>query len=494
MKISTIVFLIYFMVFTGYAEKLHSRTYSLEKIKMLLTGYSGEFVGDNFTTEEIVPKLKKFLEGMLTDHKVSTEVKIDEKKALVHISSDLRAMYQIHRNLSQYWAANVKCKVDIIEVKNIPGNWDYVILAKPEKVKQDNNLNAVSSFDLIVEEGKTGTVKFNGQILEINPYIDIFRPKVELDLIWTQELPFRSHFESRFYILDKTSQVFQIQSAGEKGRKNLFMVVSINLLDNDLKPIKRFLKKDIENLRKKLLAEKKREDKVITRCFTIPAGILEVVSMGPGGLGDDDGYGLGALLKEGDDGGPSFTKAFEKIGVKFGPQSKLKFVQGLMKLIVTAKKSNQDFLEKYLKKRIGNLQRNVHFQLLEIPNELLKNAPKKMTAAYIESLDKKKVKILESFSTIAFDGKTVKFEEGQDVDDNKLAVHITFLTGFKDEFSDVELSLDYFKSGLLLLSQNNFKINTSSDIAYKIIETDVKSYFVLFSTSDVENKTEFWYE
>lgn len=495
MKISTIVFLIYFMAFTSYAENLHSRSYSLEEIKMLLTGYSGEIV-DDFTTEEIVPKLKKFLNSMLTDHRVSTEVKTDEKKALVHISSDLRAMYQIHRNLSQYWDTNVKCKVDIVEVKNIPGNWDYEILTKPEKLKQDPNINIVSSFELTVKNGETGTVKVYGQTLKINPYMFSFRPQTEIDLIWTQELLFRTHFESRFYILDKTSQIFQIQSAGEKGRKNLFMVVSVNLLDNDLKPIKRFLKKDIENLRKKLLAEKKREDKVITRCFAIPAGILEVVSMGPGGLGDDNGDGLGALLEEDDDGGPSFAKAFEKIGVKFGPQSKLKFVQGLMKLIVTAKKSDQDIIEKHIKKEwIGNLQRNVHFQLLEVPNALLKNAPKKMTVAYIESLDKEKVKLLESFSTIAFDGKTVKFEEGKGLDkDNKLDVHITCQTDFREKLSEVELKLDYSKLGKKFKSVQKFEMDTNAKIAYRVNKNDGESIFVLLTTSDVEHDTEFWYE
>ncbi|MCM8541715.1 MAG: hypothetical protein NE328_15710 [Lentisphaeraceae bacterium] len=489
------IFCIFFTL-PALAEKLYTRTYLVDELYWVL-GVFPDGRAKPFVAAEFTPILKKNLESITKNYSDQTQIKLDEKKGLVHISSNLETIYQIDKNLSSFWNNNLKFHVEIIEViDNSQLLKMNPLKITPTLIKEGggNNFKTVSEFDILTESGEPGVMQSKSQRVKISPYLESDGNTIEVDFEWTQKYPVLVKYETRFSILDKASLAFQLQSKGEGAHKDLYMIISVDLLDYDLKPIKKFLKKDIVELKKKIAERKENLSRLMIGIFTIQAGMLEVYSNGRNhGLGGRGG--LGDLDSQNDEF-MTFKGYFISKGIKLGPESKLKFYQGAMRLHVTARVNQLRGIEEHLKElRERPLHRKINLRMIEVANNLLEEDRGGLTSIFFKNLDDKKIKILENFNIFAVSGKTVKIEE-QAVSDKGLGLYVDLTTQLEpdNKFTSIDLKLNYLKFGISAGIDQSFQLLNDQEKVIELQNKNGKSVFVLISAPEYIPETKYWYD
>ena len=490
-KIIIILSLLFLGISAHTAEKIFTHTYSFEEV---LTAY--ELTNDipdkgarTVVSKELLPELHKWIKSELEYYSEKTQIKLDERKRIFEISSDLKTIYGIINLFGESYHLGVqtKCNLELIEVINNKTllKVDVNKLSTAHiAVEPKDNVRVISKLDVICSDHKPVLFKSGGINVKIDSYNFPYKPAISVALDLQISKPIEMKFTTAFSVLDKDSQVFQIQSKGE-GTKNLYLIVSADFIDNNLMPIERLLIRDVEKARKELSLSEEPQ-RLLSRSFAIEAGMLEITNerVGLGGQGN----GLGGLDVDGNDmGGPNFSGYLKKkAGVKLGKECKISFSQGSMKLFVTASKEDLLKIEKHIKEiRYKAEQRKVHFQLIEVEKGALVDSPEEISLKYLNSLDK--VNTLESLYFIVENNKNTVLEEGQ----SKL--RLSLKPKLEKALSAYDLEFSYSKTSVDAMLQKTISLGKDKSAIAELTAKNGKRYFLLISEHQLNFDSKYWY-
>ena len=475
------------------AEKIYTRNYSYEEV---LTAY--ELTNDipdkgvrTDVSKELLPELHKWIKSELEYCSEKTQIKLDERKRIVEISSDLKTIYGIINLFGESYHLGVQTKfnlelIEVINNKRLLKVGVNKLSTAHIAVEPKDNVRVISKLDVICSDHKPVLFKSGGINVKIDSYSYPIKSAIPVLLDLQISKPIEMKFTTAFSVLDKGSQVFQIQSKGE-GTKNLYLIVSADFIDNNLMPIERLLISDVEKVRKELSLNKDSK-RLLTRSFAIEAGMLEITHHdGRRGLGGQ-GNGLGGLdVDESDIGGPSFSGYFKKkAGVKLGKECKISFSQGSMKLFVTASKEDLLKIEKHMKEiRYKAEQRKVHFQLIEVEKGVLVDSPEEISPKYLNSLHK--VKTLENLYFIVENNQNTVVEESE----SKL--RLSLKPKLKKSLSTYDLAFYYSKAGVDTMFQKTISLGKDKSALVELTAKNGKRYFVLISEHQLKFDSKYWY-
>ena len=476
----TRLILIIFFVFSAFqlkADKKYTRSYSiLYTVLEILENSEGDDLIPDITMSSVPKdfkvKLKKYLQENVIDYSPKTEIKLNEDKKLIEISSDLVTMYQIESLFGHYRSINpqIKFRIKLLEID------DNLKLLKTDPLKITSKLiwslpakyvKTIFQQDMFTQNGTTVFMKAAGNILEITPSVDPNGSDIEIELRSLLKSSKLFTQDTRFRTVDRGEVILQIQSKDESEGKNLYLVISPTLLDYTLQPIKRFTKKEASEA-SKILSGK---GKLVTRYYTLSVG------MSSGGEDQEDNSQL------------DFKGYFSDLGVEFTEEESIKFVRGAMRLVIRARESTQLKIEKLLNDiGIEIPQNKIVFRILEVDQNLQKSK-----LAFGDLSVAKGVKVLDSFDLIAISGKTALITESELNDKNfTVALEVNTASLKDDQETEVELMLQYKKHGLNVKLDRSFSLKNGT---YKLFELQTKAnktYMAIVYTGKFIPHTDIW--
>ena len=483
----TLIFLVAFALPIK-AEKQYKRSFPLRELALEIA--ESELVGSNdlLTTpdtplniEKFKPEFKKYLKKKVHDYFEETSIEVDEEKKLVHITSNLKTMYQVMNLVGDHYsdAAQLKFHLTVIEVEDTSEllKIDPVtVKAKTIRKLPKNQRKIISELDLFTQNGNTSYIKSKNNIIEITPQIDPDGYSIEVEMRTVIKEKYTYTHDTRFKFFDRSELAFQIQPKDNEKRRNLFLLVSVVLLDYNLQPLERFTKKEVETVRDQIMKNNELKGKLLTRFYTLSVG------MSSGGEEEREEYK------------PDFKGYFIQNDIPFTDEESVTFVQGAMRLVIKAKESTHQKIEKHLKDiGIETPQRKVVLRVYEIDNKSFE----KLNGSKPKFLDLNKlksIKFIDNFELFAVSGKTaVVTESDLSGKKNTVGFDVTSQSNLKDTETDIDLKLVYQKNGISAKMERCFSIKNGDYNFFELQRKRKKTIFIAIYADRFVAESENWF-
>ncbi|MCM8541714.1 MAG: hypothetical protein NE328_15705 [Lentisphaeraceae bacterium] len=468
------------------AEKQYKRSFPILELALeIAENETGEALFPSIdmikVPEKFKPAFKAYLKKHVHDYSGKTLIEIDEKKKLVHVTSNLKTMYQVMNLIGDHYtqAAQLKFHFSVIEVSDI----SEILKMNPLKVKPEairslpeNQRKIISEHDVFTQNGNTGFIKAGGNIIEITPLVDPDGCSIEVEMRCVLKGKYTYMHDTRFKCLDRSEMIFQIQSKDNKKRSNRFLLVSTTLFDYDLKPLGRFTKKEVETVRKQIMESHELQGKMFTRFYKI--------FVGTGSGGEDEQV----------ENKPDFKGYFLQRGIPFTEEETVTFVLGAMRLVIKAKESTHQKIEKHLRLvGIETPQRKIVLRVYEADNETFEKLKGSKTT-FLDMGKLKNLKVLDNFELLAVSGKTGVVTES-DLSEQIHTVYfdITSQSNLTNTESEIGFNLYYQKNGISAELQRQFSIKNGDFSIFELQSTKNITFFAAVYADKFIAESDYWY-
>jgi len=477
--------LIFNLSILGHAEKKYKRSFPL--MPLVLEIAENERVDDLLNNETIkVPEkfklnFEKFLRTKIHDYSDETLIEVDRVKKLVHVTSNLKTMYQIMNLFGDHYsdAAQLKFHFTLIEVKDS----SELLKLDPVKVRAEtlrslpkNQFKIISESDLFTQNGNTAIVNSGANKFELTPQLDPDGYSIEVEFLCTLKDKFTYIQDTRYKCTDRSEIAFQLQTKDSSKRSNKYLLISAVLVDYSLKPLGRFTKKEVVAVQKEIIQRNELKGKLFTRFYTLSVG------MSSGGENEREEYQ------------PDFKGYFIQNGINFTEEESVTFVPTAMRIVIKARESTHIKIEKHLKDiSIVTPQRKIVLRVFEAENEVFEKL--KTSALSFVNLNKLKgLKVIDNYEHFAASGKTVSLSESDKSGKTTLvSFECTSQSNLKDTETHISFALAYQKHDFEAKIVRDFTIKNG---AYKIFELQRrggKTAFVVVYADKFIVESEYWF-
>ena len=477
----TLIFLVAFALPIK-AEKQYKRSFPLRELALEIA--ENELVdtndlltnsGTQIDIEKFKPAFKEYLKKNVHDYLEGTLIDIDEVTKLVHITSNLKTMYQVMNLVGDHYsgAAQLKFHLTVIEILKID---PVTVKAKTIREIPKNQRKIISEHDLFTQNGNTSYIKSKNNIIEITPQVNPDGYSIEVEMRTVIKEKYTYTHDTRFKFFDRSELAFQIQSKDNEKRRNLFLLVSVVLLDYNLQPLERFTKKEVETVRDQIMKNNELKGKLLTRFYTLSVG------MSSGGEEEREEYK------------PDFKGYFIENGIPFTEEESVTFVQAAMRLVIKAKESTHQKIEKHLKDiGIETPQRKVVLRVYETDNKSFEKH-NGLKPEFVDMNKLNSVKAIDNFELFAVSGKTTVISES-DLSGKKHSVSfdITSQSNLKDTETNIDLKLVYQKNGISAKMERRFTIKNGGYNIYELQRRGNKTIFIAIYADRFIAESDYWF-